>query len=189
MDPGSPPPSGDSLSPDDRKWLHDKFERLTEDEGQLAAGRTSYFAAVVTVLITAVVVSVADLSAHPLELALVVTFLCTLGILITSVWWVLLHRTNDAHALWTQASLQLERSAPPVPGTLPGSIRLRTGEMLSVNLLHPAETHAERFSRRLAVTWFDRVSPEGLTELLPQTFLIVWGATVVLIWSWFFLVR
>lgn len=182
---GSPSALTDQLSVEDRRWLHDKFERLTAEEGQLAAGRTSYFAAVVTVLITAVVVSVADLSAHRLELALVVTFLSTLGILITFVWWVLLHRTNDAHALWTQASLQLEQVAPPIAGSLPGTIRLRSGETVSVNLLRPAEVHASRFSRARAVSPMDRVNPDRLTELLPQTFLVVWVATIILIWSWY----
>lgn len=189
MSSGSPPSFTDQLSTEDRQWLHDKFERLTAEEGQLAAGRTSYFAAVVTVLITAVVVSVADLSAHPLELALVVTFLCALGILITFVWWVLLHRTNDAHALWTQASVQLEQAAPPVAGSLPATIRLRSGETVAVNLLRPAELHATRFSRSRAVSPMDRVNPDRLTELLPQTFLLVWSATIILIWSWFVVVH
>ena len=173
------------LSPDDRRWLHDKFERLAAEEAQLAAGRTSYFAAIATVLITAVVVAVADLSGNPLELTLFISFLATLGVLITFVWAVLLHRTNDAQSLWRESNLRLEQLAPPVEGWVPIPITLRSGESLPVNLLRPYETHAARFSKSRTVSWMDRVNPEKLTEILPQTFLGIWGAALVLVWVWY----
>jgi hypothetical protein len=178
-----------ALSPDDRRWLHDKFERLAAEEGQLAAGRTSYFAAIGTVLITAVVVAVADLSANPLELTLFVSFLASLGVLITFAWAVLLHRTIDAQNLWRESNLRLEQLSPPIEGFVPVPITLRSGESISVNLLRPYETHAARFSRSRSVSWMDRVNPDGLAEILPLTFLVVWSAALVLVWGWYLFFR
>jgi hypothetical protein len=178
-----------SLSPEDRRWLHDKFERLAAEEAQLAAGRTSYFAAIGTVLITAIVVAVADLSGNPLELTLFITFLSALGVMITFVWAVLLHRTNDAQSLWRESNLRLEQLAPPIEGSIPINITLRTGAPLSVNLLRPYETHVARFSKARSISWMDRVNPEGLTEILPVTFLIVWAAALVVVWAWYLFVR
>ena len=40
------------LSESELRWLHDKYERLASEEGQLTASRTSYFAAIGTVLVT-----------------------------------------------------------------------------------------------------------------------------------------
>ena len=177
------------LSADDRRWLHDKFERLAAEEAQLAAGRTSYFAAIATVLITAVVVAVADLSGNHLELTLFITFLSSLGVLITFVWAVLLHRTNDAQSLWRQSNLQLEQLAPPLEGSIPVPIVLRSGETLSVNLLRPYEIHSARFSRSRMVSWMDRVNPERLTESLPLTFFGIWCAALVLVWVWYLTVH
>lgn len=178
-----------ALSIEDRRWLHDKFERLAAEEGQLAAGRTSYFAAIGTVLITAMVVAVADLSGNPLELALFISFLSILGVLITFVWAVLLHRTNDAQSLWRESNLRLEQLSPPVEGAVPVPITLRSGDAISVNLLRPYETHAARFSSSRSVSWMDRVNPERLTEILPVTFLVVWSAALILVWAWFLLFR
>ena len=174
------------LSPDDRRWLHDKFERLAAEEAQLAAGRTSYFAAIGTVLITAVIVAVADLSANAIVLTLFVSFLSGLGVLITFVWTVLLHRTTDAQSLWREANLRLEQVFPPIEGTVPVSISLRSGQGLQVNLLHPYEAHAVRFSTVRSISWMDRVNPDRLTEVLPITFFGVWTAAFVLVWVWFF---
>jgi len=180
---GTPiPPS--ELSPEDRRWLHDKFERLAAEEGQLAAGRTSYFAAIGTVLITAMVVAVADLSGNRLELTLFITFLSVLGVLLTFVWAVLLHRTNDAQSLWRESNLRLEQLSPPIEGSVPIPVTLRSGASLSVNLLRPYESHAARFSKARSISWMDRVNPESLTEILPVTFLIVWSAALVVVWAW-----
>jgi hypothetical protein len=194
VDPRAPPPDTspilpDTLPPDARRWLHDKFERLAAEEGQLAAGRTSYFAAIGTVLITAMVVAVADLSGNRLELTLFITFLSVLGVLITFVWAVLLHRTNDAQSLWRESNLRLEQLAPPIEGSVAVPVTLRSGQSLSVNLLRPYESHAARFSRARSVTWMDRVNPERLTEILPVTFLIVWSAALVIVWGWYLFFR
>jgi hypothetical protein len=193
VDPTVPPPTSprapEAVSFEDRRWLHDKFERLAAEEAQLAAGRTSYFAAIGTVLITAIVVAVADLSGDPLELTLFITFLSALGVLITFVWAVLLHRTNDAQSLWRESNLRLEQLSPPIVGSVPIAITLRSGAPLSVNLLRPYETHAARFSAARSISWMDRVNPERLTEVLPVTFLIVWSAALVVVWSWYLFFR
>ena len=76
------------------RWLHDKYEPLAAEEGQLTASRTSYFAAIGTVLVTGLVVAIADLLSQPWVLAAVVTFLAALGLLISAVWAVRLHRTH-----------------------------------------------------------------------------------------------
>lgn len=183
------PIAAGALLPEDRRWLHDKFERLAAEEGQLAAGRTSYFAAIGTVLITAMVVAVADLSGNRLELTLFISFLSAIGVLITFVWAVLLHRTNDAQSLWRESNLRLEQLSPPIEGSVTIPVTLRSGSSLSVNLLRPYETHAARFSKDRAVSWMDRVNPEQLTEILPITFLAIWSTALVVVWVWYLAVR
>jgi hypothetical protein len=187
-DPASPAPSiPANLSREDRQWLHDKFERLAAEEGQLAAGRTAYYAAIGSVLVTAVVVALADLANQRLILAAVATYLAALGILISVVWAVLLHRTNDAQALWREAAWRLEESEPPLEGTLIAPVTLRSQDVLPVNLLRPYETHRERFSAARSISWMDRVNPEILTEILPIAFLFLWSAVFVFAWIWYFL--
>ena len=58
------------------------------------------------------VVAVAYFGSRPDELALVATFLAALGILFSFVWAILLHRTNDALALWREAAARLEELQP-----------------------------------------------------------------------------
>lgn len=183
------PPASPVLSPEERRWLHDKFERLASEEAQLASGRTSYYAAIGTVLITGLIVVAADLAGNPLELAGGVTFLASLGILISIVWAVLLHRTNDALKMWRESALQLETVAPPLAGQVLIPIPLRSGERLSVDLLRPYAAHRERFSSSKRISWMDRVNPERLTEVLPMTFLGVWSGALVLIWVWYLVLR
>jgi hypothetical protein len=185
----SAPLSPSALLPEDRRWLHDKFERLAAEEGQLAAGRTSYFAAIGTVILTAIVVAVADLSGNRLELTLFLTFLSAVGVLISFVWAVLLHRTNDAQSLWRESNLRLEQLAPPIPGSLPIPVTLRSGSTMAVNLLRPYESHTARFSKLRAVSWMDRVNPERLTEILPVTFLAIWSTALVVVWVWYLVAR
>ncbi|MCI4353548.1 MAG: hypothetical protein L3K14_09260 [Thermoplasmata archaeon] len=188
-------PSGDAtvlasaLPSADRRWLHDKYERLAAEEAQLAAGRTSYFAAIGTVLLTAVIVAVANLSGNALVLTLFVSFLSALGVLITFVWAVLLHRTNDAQSLWREANLRLEHLTPPIEGTIPASITFRSGAALQVNLARPYEAHASRFSNVRSISWMDRVNPDRLAEILPITFFCVWASALLLIWVWFLVYR
>jgi hypothetical protein len=183
------PSSTPVLSQEERRWLHDKFERLASEEAQLAASRTSYYAAIGTVLITGLIVVAADLGGNPLELTGAVTFLASLGILISLVWAVLLHRTNDAQKMWREAALQLESVAPPLSGQVLIGIELRSGDRLPVDLLRPYTAHRERFSSSRRISWMDRVNPERLTEVLPMTFLGVWSGALILIWTWFFVYR
>ncbi|MGA7476225.1 MAG: hypothetical protein WBW47_03285 [Thermoplasmata archaeon] len=181
--------SAPTLTYDDRRWLHDKYERLAAEEGQLSSVRTSYYAAIGTVLITGLVVVLADLMNQASLLAVVVTFLAVLGILISIVWAVLLHRTNDAQNLWREAALRLEQAEPPVDGEWSVPITLRSGASLNLNLLRPFEAHAERFSRRRSISWMDRVNPSSLTEVLPLTFFVIWVAVLAIVWVWFLLLR
>ncbi len=125
------------LSPDERRWLHDKFERLAAEESQLASLRTTYYAAIGTVLITGLVVAIADLLSQTRLLVSIATFLSLLGILISAVWIVLLHRTNDAKNMWREAACQLEREQSPLEGQWVAPITLRSNETLPLNLLQP----------------------------------------------------
>jgi hypothetical protein len=135
------------------------------------------------------VVVLADLMNQPSLLVVVVTFLAVLGILISTVWAVLLHRTNDAQNLWREAALRLEQSEPPVDGEWSVPVTLRSGATLELNLLRPFEAHAERFSRRRSISWMDRVNPSSLTEILPLTFFAIWVAVLGIVWVWFLIVR
>ncbi|MGD0589049.1 MAG: hypothetical protein ABSA63_09720 [Thermoplasmata archaeon] len=182
-------PSTPPLSPDDRRWLHDKYERLAAEEGQLSSVRTSYYAAIGTVLLTGLVVSIADLLNEPTLLVAVVTFLSGLGLLISLVWAVLLHRTNDAQNLWREAALRLEQAEPPVEGEWIVPITLRSGASLNLNLFHPFEAHSERFSHTKSISWMDRVNPSAWTELLPVSFLGIWAAVFAIVWVWFLVLR
>jgi uncharacterized membrane protein YhaH (DUF805 family) len=177
------------LSPDERRWLHDKFERLASEEAQLAAGRTAYYAAIGTVLITGLLVAVADLSANPEVLATSVTLLAALGLLISMVWAVLLHRTNDAQKMWREAALQLELVAPPIPGQILVPVSLRSGATIPIDLLRPYEAHRERFGPSKQISWMDRLNPDALTEILPMTFLTLWGCAFVVVWIWYLFLR
>lgn len=183
--PAAPP----NLTPEERRWLHDKFERLAAQESELASSRTTYYAAIGTVLITGLVVTVSNLIPRPEILALVVTFLALLGVLISTVWIVLLHRTNDAKNLWRQAAHHLERGQPPISGEWRAPISLRTHEALEVNLLTPFLAHESRFSPTNRVSWMDKANPDRLTEVLPWTFLAMWLGVMVLVWGWYILFR
>jgi hypothetical protein len=182
--PAEAPPSVE-LSSDDRRWLHDKYERLAAEEGQLATARTSYYAAIGTVLVTAAVVAIADLSGDRLVLAGIATFLAGLGILISVVWAVLLHRTNDAQALWREIAEHLEEVDPPLEGVLNVPVTLRSGDTIPVNILRPYQTHRERFGSSHRISWMDRVEPAPLTEVLPVAFLVIWASALVFVWLWY----
>jgi hypothetical protein len=187
--PSSGPVAPSPIGHEDRRWLHDKYERLASEEAQLAGSRTSYYAAIGTVLITGLLIAIADLINEALILVAVVTFLALLGILISSVWAVLLHRTNDAQNLWLEAALRLEEGIPPLEGEFRAPITLRSGDTIQPDLFRPFQTHHERFSRSNPISWMDRVDPSALTELLPLTFLAIWTGALVLAWAWFFALR
>ena len=177
------------MGPADRRWLHDKYERLAAEEGQLSANRTAYYAAIGTVLITGLLVAVVDLLADPAILATLVSLLALLGVLISVVWAVLLHRTNDAQNLWREAALRLEEEIPPLEGEFRAPVTLRSGTLLQVDLYRPFQTHNERFSSANHISWMDRVNPSRLTEILPVTFLVLWGGVLVLVWVWYLFLR
>jgi len=174
---------------EDRRWLHDKYERLAAEEGQLSSLRTSYYAAIGTVLLTAMVVAVADLLNEASILLFVATFLAALGILISVVWAVLLHRTNDAQKLWREAALRLELGAPPLEGEFAAPITLRSGDTISIDLYRPFLAHERRFRDTAEISWMDRVDPSHLTEILPLTFLGIWSGVLILVWSWYLFLR
>ena len=192
MEEAAPPAPGAApavLSSDEARWLHDKFERLAGEEVQLAGARTSYFAAIGTILITGAIVATADLLGTPILFAGVVTFIAGLGLLVSFVWVVLLHRTNDAQTMWREAALRLEELHPPIPGVLNAPITLRSGRTIHVDLLRPYQTHRARFDPRHHISWLDRVNPERLTESLPITFFGVWTGALLLVWLWYFVLR
>ena len=181
------PPNRDlgSLDAGARRWLHDKYERLAAEEGQLAANRTSYFATIGTVLITGLLLSLNYFLATPRMLLVVVSFLASLGILISLVWVVLLHRTIDAQHLWREGAMHLERLSPPVDGALTVPITLRSGAELEIDLGQPYTAHARRFSNNKAISWMDRVSPDALSQVLPLSFVIIWVLILSACWALF----
>jgi hypothetical protein len=192
-DVGTPPAiaPGDpgALTPEERRWLHDKYERLSSEEGGLSASRTSYYAAIGTVLITGLLIALDDFMNNRPLLAIVVTFLAALGILISFVWAILLHRTNDAQHLWREAARRLELDSPPVLPSLPAPVPLRSGEMLDLDLSRPYLAHAARFADSPRISWMDRIDPSATTEVLPLTFLAVWIGVLVIVWASYLLGR
>lgn len=188
--PASPAPAAGAppLSPEDRRWLHDKYERLASEEGQLTSLRTSYYAAIGTVLITGLIVAIADLESQHLLLLVVTAFLAALGLMISVIWAVLLHRTTDAQNLWREAALRLEESDPPIEGSWMVPITLRSGQTLQVDLLRPYQAHAARFSRANPISRWDRFDPALLTEVLPLTFIGLWATVLVVMPIWLLVV-
>ncbi len=174
-----------ALSPQELRWLHDKYERLITEEADLSSSRTSYYAAIGTVLITGFVVAIANMFGHPALLVTIVSFLAVLGIVISVIWAVLLHRTNDAQQLYREAALRLEENDPPLTGTLTVPITLRSGKTIDVDLLRPYQTHERRFAENPESSWSDRVNPTTMTELLPLVFIGIWVAAAIGIWAWF----
>jgi hypothetical protein len=184
--PASPPRP---LTAEEARWLHDKYERLAAEEGQLAAGRTSYYAAVGTVLITGMLVAIVDLMAQLFLLAVIITFLAILGVMISLIWLVLLHRTTDAQNMWREAARWLEDRQPPVPTSVPAPVTLRSGDTIPIDLARPFQSHSLRFADERGISWMDRVDPAILTEILPKTFLVIWGGVLVVDWVWYLLLR
>ncbi|MCI4349098.1 MAG: hypothetical protein L3J93_02620 [Thermoplasmata archaeon] len=176
-----------ALSSEEVRWLHDKYERLAAEEGGLTATRTSYFAAIGTVLFTGLIVVIANLLNHAWLLAAVISFLAGLGILISVVWAILLGRTTDAQELWREAALRLERSTQFLSSSIPATIALRSGRNLAVDLTRPYEIHALRFSSAGAGTRTDRTDPSTLMKTLPFTFIAIWGGALIVVWTWLLL--
>ncbi len=185
----NPPTDLRTLDPEQRRWLHDKYERLSEEESQLSASRTAYFATIGAVLLTGLVVLIADLLGTALLFAISATLLASLGILTSTVWTVLLHRTNDAQAMWREAALHLEQVAPPITVDLPSQVTLRSSATLPVDLGTPYRMHEIRFSPDSHISWLDRFNPSRMMEVMPITLLVIWGSVLVLVWGWDFFGR
>ena len=182
--PSDDPPES-PLSLEDRRWLHDKYEKLGEEEGQLAATRTSYFATIGAVLVTGLVVVVSNLIGRPTMFVTAVSLLAAFGLLISTIWAVLLHRTTDAQNLWREAALRLEERAPPLPQTLRAPVSFRSGLTIDVDLSRPYQAHRARFSPDGPSSWLDRVNPWTLTELMPIAFIAIWAGALVGVWLWY----
>ncbi len=172
------------LTAEERRWLHDKYERLAEEEGNLLAGRTSYFATICAVLITGLVFALANLLHEPTLLAVSITFLAAIGIILSVAWEVLVHRTTGAQRLWREAALRLEEEAPPLTGVLAGTVSLRNGQTLQVDLNRPYHAHRARFEVRKGASWMERVNPATVSEVLPVSFIATWSVVLAVVWVW-----
>jgi hypothetical protein len=179
------PGSSASLTAEERRWLHDKYERLAGEEGNLLAGRTSYFATICAVLITGLVFALANLQNELPLLAISVTFLAAIGVMLSVTWEVLTRRTTGAQMLWRQAALQLEDEAAPLTGTLPAAVTLRKGGKIDVDLLRPYHAHRARFDTRNGGSWMERVNPATVSEVLPIGFIAIWSVVLAVVWVWF----
>ncbi len=176
--------SGAVPTPDERRWLHDKYERLAQEEGNLLAARTSYFATICAVLITGLVFALVNELAEPFLLAVSATFLAGIGIVLSVIWEVLVRRTTGAQRLWREAAISLEEQAPPIDGQLRGSVPLRSGAMLEVDLVKPYHAHRARFSRAQGAAWMERINPATVSEVLPVSFIAIWSGALLVVWSW-----
>jgi hypothetical protein len=174
---------------EERRWLHDKYERLAAEEGQLSGTRTAYFATIGAVLLTGLVVLIADLLNTALLFTVAATLLAALGILVSSVWTVLLHRTNDAQAMWREAALRLEELAPPVLTSLPTQITLRSRATVPADLQAPYHMHKIRFDAGSQISVLDRINPNRMMEIMPISLLCIWGSVLLVVWSWYLFAR
>lgn len=171
---------------EERRWLHDKYQRLAEHEAQLADYRTSYFGAILAALVAAQALIVINLRGAPNELVTSSTILDASGIAISAVWALVLHRTYAAQALWREALIQLEVHASPLPGRLDAVVSIRGGPAtIAVDLARPYHTHRDRFSARPNVPWLDRVRPLELTSDIPLILVGIWAVTLAIVWAWF----
>jgi hypothetical protein len=175
------------LTLDDRRWLHDKYQSLASEEGQLAGTRTSYFATIAAVLFTSLIALIATLIGIPVVFVLLVTLLSGFGILLGTVWAVLIHRTTDAQNMWREAARRLEDMVPPLEARVPARITLRSGATIEIDLTRPFIAHEQRFSKENPISLLDRVDPSRLMEVLPMSLIGVWTAALVVVWSWYFL--
>ncbi|HYK92682.1 MAG TPA: hypothetical protein VEY07_01395 [Thermoplasmata archaeon] len=182
----APPWMSSTLPSGERRWLHDKYEKLAEHEAQLADYRTSYFAVLNSALVAGMVLVVINLLRNPPVFATTSTLLAGFGILMASVWAVVLHRTIAAQNLWRDAALALETDFPPVTAPLirrvPGG---RAGEEISVDLARPYHAHRLRFSRDSGAGYLDTVRPAELWSNVPVLLTGAWVGVIVVVWAWY----
>ena len=173
-----------TVTPEERRWLHDKYERLAADEAQLADSRTSYFAAIASALVAALVILVINELKAPTTFVAMASLLAGFGILISLVWTVVLHRTTAAQNLWRDAALALENDAPPIRVPIPGTLALPPGRTIGVDLTRPYLAHQARFSEP-GLPWVDRVRPSELSANVPLILVILWSVVLVGAWGWY----
>jgi len=183
----SPPAPAAPLTNDERRWLHDKYERLAAEEATLAESRTGYFAAIASAIVAAFVVLVVNELGHAELFATMASLLALFGILISVLWSVVLHRTGDAQFLWRQAALLLESESPPLSSSLPTPLATRHGDTIQVDLSKPYHVHAIRFSDSNRIAWMDRVDPSAISANVPLTLVVLWVAVLVGVWAWYFI--
>ncbi len=173
------------LAPTDRRWLHDKYEKLAEHEAQLADYRTSYFAVLNTALVAGTVLVVVNLLKTPPIFATAASLLAGFGLLMSVVWALLLHRTLAAQDLWRDAALALEAEFPPVPAPLPADLPAGVaGRRISVDLARPYHAHHLRFSGEHGASFLDTIRPAEVWSRIPVIFCGVWGTLLVAVWVW-----
>ena len=181
--PTSPPTD---LTGEERRWLHDKYERLASDEASLADSRTSYFAAIASGLLAAYVVLVVNELSRPPLLLVMTILLSAFGMLLAAIWTIVLRRTSAAQLLWREAAVLLERSAAPVEPRVPVSVTLRVGETISIDLSRPYLAHETRFVEAPGLTWADKVRPAELSANVPSFLIAVWIAIIFGTTYWYF---
>lgn len=180
------PPSPSLLSQEDRRWLHETYRQFDLAEGQLADYRSSYTAAITTAIVAAMVYAVVNLLPKgQLLFAVTVSLLSAFGLLISSVWALVLRRTTEAQNLWRQAAFELEECAPPVPGPLFRPIPVRPGVEIPIDLTQPYHAHARRFQGPASIPRLDRVRPAELAGWVPVILLIVWAVVLAGVWTWY----
>jgi hypothetical protein len=180
------PANPETLTPAERQWLHDKYQRLDQGEAELMSYRASYFVAVTTALIAALVYAIVNLLTHgPLLFALTSSLLGGFGLVIAVLWAVVVRRTTEAQFLWREAARQLEIVAPPIDRSSKVSIDVRGRGPLTVDLTRPYLMHELRFSVKQDAPWLDRTEPATLTTRLPLVVLGLWMVVLVGAWIWF----
>jgi len=185
----SPPVPATATSDEERRWLHDKYERLASDEASLSDARTSYFAAIASGLVAAFVVLVVNELTRPLLLLVMTVLLATFGMLLAAIWTIVLRRTVAAQTLWREAAILLERDAAPVVPTVPATVTLRPGETIQIDLARPYLAHETRFTSAPGLTWTDRVRPSELSANVPGFLIGLWVSVLIGTTVWFFFLQ
>ncbi len=176
----------DPLTLAERRWLHDKYEKLAEHEAQLADYRSSYFAVLNTALIAGLVLIVINLLRNPPLFLAGASMLGLFGAGMSGIWALVLHRTIAAQNLWRDAALALETDFPPLESPLvtqvPGG---QPGTSISIDLTRPYHAHRLRFSREHGATFFDAIQPGHVWSGIPLVFCVGWLTVMVAVWAWY----
>jgi hypothetical protein len=184
-----PAPSLSGLTPEERRWLHDKYERLAGDEASLADSRTSYFAAIASALVAALVVLVINELRSPALFVTMASLLAAFGMLIAGVWTIVLRRTTAALTLWRESALLLEEGASPITTPLPATVSLRAGHTIEIDLTQPYRAHQTRFVTAPGISWIDRVRPSELSANVPFSIVVLWALVLVGSWTWYLVLQ